>query len=179
MTGEQFDEEFVPEEEAQNPGGVIKKLRERLHAAEKEKQEYLEGWQRSRADFSNLKREEETRRAHTGERLKASFAEESIPALDSFEMAFRSPSFQKADQEWQKGLRGLYQQFVGALRNFGVEQWAPAKGEQFDPKKHEILKETPTESENDHTIEEVLRSGYSVGEHIIRPAQVSVWIRKN
>ena len=60
------DEEFVPEEEAEEGPAAVKKLREKLKKTVGEKQEYLEGWQRARADFANFKREEAVRE-ETGE----------------------------------------------------------------------------------------------------------------
>ena len=49
------DEEFVPEDEGELGPVTIKKLREKLKKAIEEKQEYLDGWQRSRvtALFAN------------------------------------------------------------------------------------------------------------------------------
>ena len=55
---DELEEEFIPEDEQEEGPGALKKLREKLKKAVEEKQEYLEGWQRSRADFANYKREE-------------------------------------------------------------------------------------------------------------------------
>ncbi len=83
------EEEFVPEDEAEEGPGLIKKLRERLKKAVEEKQEYLEGWQRSRADFANYKREEVGLYADREARIKSDFIESLLPTLDSFEMALK------------------------------------------------------------------------------------------
>ena len=173
MTGYNQDEEFVPEEEAENPAGVIKKLRERLHTAEKEKQEYLEGWQRSRAEFSNLKRDEETRRGYTEDRRAASLAEEIIPVLNSFEMA--------AKHNNNKELEIIQKQLLDSIKRMGIESFGK-EGEMFNPERHEAVREIPVETaEKDHTVVLVERSGYAIQStgqsnqnHIIRPAQASV-----
>jgi molecular chaperone GrpE (heat shock protein) len=65
------DLQYEDDEEMENPAQALKKLREKLKACEKDKKEYLDGWQRMRADFANVRKEEETRR---GEMIK--FAEE-------------------------------------------------------------------------------------------------------
>jgi molecular chaperone GrpE len=169
------DEEFIPEDEAENPATAIKKLRERLKKAEAERAEYLEGWQRSRAEFANLKKDEETRRSHTEERLKVALAEEVIPVLDGFEMAFKAPSWGKADPEWKRGIEGLYGQLSSALKRFGVVSYRATEGLAFDPTRHEAVREVAVErEEQDHTIVSAERSGYTLGDFIIRPAQVSV-----
>ena len=65
------ENEFVPEEEAEQGPALIKKLREKLKKAIEEKQEYLDGWQRSRADFANFKKEEATRETEKETSAKA------------------------------------------------------------------------------------------------------------
>jgi molecular chaperone GrpE len=155
------EDEFVPEEEAEDGPGLVKKLRERLKKAVEEKQEYLEGWQRSRADFANYKREEAG--MHTGREAAtlAKLIETLLPALDSFEMALRhDPS---------KELQLVYKQLLGSLTKLGVEQFGQA-GEEFDPRKHEAL----AQKGGEHRITSVERSGYSIGDTIIRPAQVII-----
>ena len=163
-----LDDEFVPEEDAENPMGAIKKLRDRLRAAEAESKTNLDGWQRTKADFVNLKRDEETRRQYTEERIKASVAEDMIPVLDSFEMS--------AKHSDNKDLQALHKQLLGSIKNMGIERFGTA-GEMFDPHKHEALREVEIETpEDEHKIVSVERSGYSIGNHIIRPAQVSVGV---
>jgi molecular chaperone GrpE len=172
------DDEIVSEEEAENPAAALKKLREKLSACVDEKKEYLDGWQRARADFLNYKREESSRRDEIEARLRSEFAEALIPALDSFEMAFKSPSFQSASQEWKAGMSGLYNELLKSLGRFGIISFSPV-GEHFDPKEHEAVREVPVDSgEKEHTVVSVERSGYKAGERVIRPAQVSVGVHK-
>ncbi len=162
------DEEFVPEDEGELGPATIKKLREKLKKAIEEKQEYLDGWQRSRADFANFKKEEAAQESHKEERIKAELIEALIPTLDSFEMAQRhAPENQE--------LRVLDRQFSDSLKRIGVERFGKV-GEKFDPYRYEALREVATDkAENNHVIESVERSGYSIGNKIIRPAQVAVY----
>lgn len=172
------EEEFVPEDEVEEGPALIKKLRDKLAAAVKEKQEYLEGWQRTRADFANYKREEAGLSQEREARIKAELAESIIPSLDAFQMALKSPSFQDGNAEWKKGMQALYTGLVNSLSGIGIKSFSPM-GEKFDPHKHEALREVETKDESkDHTVEGVERSGYSIGDRIIRPAQVSVYTYK-
>ncbi len=127
----------------------------------------LEGWQRTKADFVNLKRDEETRRQYArSASSKASIAEDMIPVLDSFEMS--------AKHSDNKDLQALHKQLLGSIKNMGIERFGQV-GELFDPHKHEALREVAVDSpEDEHKIVSVERSGYSIGTHVIRPAQVSV-----
>ncbi len=158
---ETSDEEFVSEEEAEEGPALIKKLRERLKKAVEEKQEYLEGWQRSRADFANFKREEASMHQDKEDRIVADFVESLLPALDALELSLK--------HEQTPTLTMLEKQFVESLRKAGVERFGTV-GDDFDPHKHEAL----AKRGEDHKVESVERSGYSIGKKIIRPAQVII-----
>lgn len=156
----------MPEDETEEGPGLVKKLRERLKKAVEEKQEYLEGWQRARADFANYKKEEASMNAGRGDRAKADVVESLLPALDALELAlYHNPS---------KELELVRKQFDDVLKRLGVERYG-ATGEPFDPSKHEALRQIETEKEEeDHTIASVERSGYKIGDTIIRAAQVTI-----
>ncbi len=167
-------DEVIEDEDGQLTPSSVKKLREQLSKARAEAKENLNGWQRARADFANYKKDTVMMSSEREVRQKVSFAEAIIPALDAFEMAFSDKSFAAADEGWQRGIKGLYSNLLKSLEQFGVARVHP-EGEKFDPYRHEALREVPTTNEaEDHTIENVVRSGYSVGEHVIRPAQVTV-----
>jgi molecular chaperone GrpE len=156
---ETSDEEFVSEEEAEGGPAALKKLREKLKKAVEEKQEYLEGWQRSRADFANYKREETAMHADKESRVVAELIEQLLPALDALELAVRHHD--------DPTLKMLEKQFLDSLKRIGVERFG-AVGEEFDPHQHEALAMQGTE----HIIQSVERSGYKRADKIIRPAQV-------
>jgi molecular chaperone GrpE len=180
------EEEFVPEEETatssfdedNNDSGpaAIKSLREKLKKAVAKSQEYLEGWQRARADMVNYKRAEADAHGDKEARIKQEFLESLLPALDSFEMAFGAKWYQGAAQEWKGGVMSIYRELVRSLERFGIMLYTPL-GERFDPQKHEAVRETAVmNQQEDHTVVSVERSGYSIGEKIIRPAQVTVGV---
>jgi len=171
----QFEEDIVQDDEEEGGATALKHLREKLRHAVEEKQRYLENWQRERADFANYKREEEHRHASHELQIQTRFTEALIPVLDSFEGALQGGTFKDASAAWQQGIDALYQGLLSALKKMGIVQFAPKPGDPFDPYRHEALREVPTnKEEDDHTIEGVERSGYSIGDRIVRPAQVSV-----
>src|SRR3989338_3713227 len=161
MSDENLDAKFVPEEEAEQGPALIKKLREKLKKAIEEKQEYLDGWQRSRADFANFKKEEAAREIHKEARIKAELADAIIPTLDSLESALKNHP--------TKELEILQKQLLNSLKKIGVERFGVA-GEEFSPHRHEALAQT---GEGDIVVS-VERSGYSIGDKIIRPAHVTL-----
>lgn len=170
---EHIESEFVDEEESEMGPALVKRLREKLKAATDKSQEYLEGWQRSRADFANFKREEALIHTDREARITADIVESLIPALDTLELALKHATETEA-----KGLEMIYKQFLGSLKSMGVERYGAA-GDAFNPHTYEALREAATtDKTQDHTVESVERSGYAVGEKVIRPAQVSVYAFK-
>ncbi len=162
------EEEIIAEDGEEGDSGeektstaYIKSLRDRLKKAVEEKQEYLEGWQRSRADFANYKREEAGIHSDKEERIKSDLIESLLPALDALELSIKhSPS---------KELEIVEKQFLDALKKLGVEKFGSV-GEDFDPYKHEAL----AQQGQDHKVVSVERSGYKTDNKIIRAAQVII-----
>jgi len=171
-------EEFVPEDGEGNTAGTkdtVKELREKLKKALAEKQEYLEGWQRSKADFINARKREEESRAELVKFANEDLIFELLPALDSFTMAFANKeAWEKADKNWRQGVEYIYAQLMAALEHSGLKPFDP-KGEKLDPFKHTAISNIPvTDPALDHTIVEVVQKGYTLRDKIIRPAQVKV-----
>ncbi len=154
---EENESEFVPEDEVEQGPAALKNLREKLKKAVEDKQEYLEGWQRSRADFANFKKEEASMHADKEDRLKAEFIESFLPALDALELSLK--------HETTPTVQMLERQFLDSLKRIGVERFG-ADGEEFDPHLHEAL------SGSGERVASVERSGYKINDKIIRPAHV-------
>lgn len=165
MSGD-LEAEFIPEEEAEGGSALVKKLRDKLRKAAEEKQKNLEGWQRTQADFVNYKRDEAVLQGEREARAKTELIENLLPALDSFELMLKHAQ--------TKEMNLVHKQLLDALRKLGVEFYGKA-GDTFDPRRYEALREQAVETaEEDQKVVSVERSGYSIGETVIRPAQVVV-----
>lgn len=166
--------EFESEEEV---GGKaedkLKKLRKERDEARKERDEYLTGWQRSKADYVNLqKRAREAGEMASSAKLMG-FAHSVVNVFDSLEAAQKSA--QEASEGVQKGIEQVIMQLEGALKEHGITRFSPESGDQFDPNLHEPMQTLETSAKNeDNTIAEVCQSGYTHGETVIRPARVIV-----
>ena len=163
------DSNVVEDEEAFEEGAEQKmaKTRDELASCRKEKQEYMDGWQRAKADYVNLLKrfETETKSAKTAGVVKA--VETLLPAFDALERS-------KEHGELPEGFTAIARQLESAFAALGLEAIG-AVGEHFDPALHEALGQDPTDSEaKDDTITGVLERGWKVGESVIRPAKVRV-----
>ncbi len=175
------DEEiqFENEDELESPVLVLKKIREKLHLCEKEKREYLDGWQRMRADFANVRKEEETRRGEMIKFASEGLVEDLLPVLDSFSMAFANKeAWEKVDANWRKGVEYIYAQMYAVLESRGLTEIGKV-GEPVDPRSHVTMAEVATSSEEQvHTIAEVIQKGYRLHSKVIRPAKVKTFGHK-
>lgn len=155
---------------------VTKKLREELNICRKEKEEYLTGWQRAKADYINLQKDLEQTRVNTSILTKEKMVEKLLPAFDSFEMAFANKEhWEKLDKEWQHGIKSIHKQFISGLASFGIEE-INELGVTFDPNIHQSISVVETEDEKkDHTVEKIFQVGYKISDRVIRPAKVIIY----
>lgn len=172
-------EESTEDGDALPTKDVVKKLREQLATARKEKEEYLTGWQRTKADYVNLQKEEEAKRRDLKKHVVASFIEELLPVLDSYDLAFSNKeAWEKVDANWRKGVEYIHAQLLKVLADHGVSEISPKEGEAFDHNIHESIENIPTENDSlDHTIAKVIQKGYRGESGVIRPARVNVYAK--
>ncbi len=169
---EKYEDIIFDEEDVQDTQ-VVKKLRNKLRNCEKEKREYLDGWQRAKADLMNSKKEAREVLERATAQSRETLAAELLPVLDSFDMAFRGEAWGNVDKVWQKGVEYIHTQLLGVLSAHGVEQFGKV-GDTFDPNLYEAAKEREDKDAKPNTIVEVLQTGYKTKDSIIRPARVIV-----
>lgn len=177
-----IEEEIEPTtEEGQAFSGdqKIKELKEKIKELQKEKQEYLDGWQRSRADYANLQKSSDEDRKRVRALIEESFIEELLPTVDSFLMAMSNKeAWEKVDPAWRTGVEYIYNQLMNTLESHNLKIFGEV-GDTFDPLKHEAVGEEITEDKKlDHTIAKVNQKGFMLGESILRPARAIVYTIK-
>jgi molecular chaperone GrpE len=161
---------------AKDPAEIIKSLKEKLKHAQKEARENLEGWQRTKADYANARKEEEKSRSEFSKFAQEKLIRELIPALQSFHSAFgNKEAWEKVDLNWRMGVQYIYSQLVNVLEGAGLEFIEPQKGEKFDLVRHASVESVPVEKqEEDYTVQEVLQKGFLLHGRVVEPAKVRV-----
>lgn len=183
-TDEQIDDDVVFEESTEegltlSAKEQIKKLKEQIKTIQKEKQEYLDGWQRARADYANLQKQADEDKRRIKTIATESFIEELIPVVDSFLMAMSNKeAWEKVEPAWRTGVEYIYNQLMNTLESHRLSLFGET-GDVFDPVRYEAVSEEETQDESkDHTITKVIQKGFMLGETILRPARVVVAIKK-
>ena len=129
-----------------------------------------ERYKRALADLENYRkrsaREVERRVAESNEALLRDWLE----TVDSVE---RAMLMAEADSSLSVGLQAVLKQMEAILERHGVTRLAAA-GEPFDPERHEAVAVVPAPGVPERTVVEVARSGFALGDRVLRPAQVVV-----
>lgn len=129
---------------------------------EDEKNEFEEKYKRALADYQNLEKRVLEERKEWIISANKELILRLLPILDTLDLAYKHINDQ--------GLRVSINQFLGVLKNEGVER-IKTVGEEFDPVKMECI--DVAQGEENKVIEEV-RSGYMLNDKVIRAAQVRV-----
>jgi molecular chaperone GrpE len=179
MNDEHDDIELVENDEdgsEKAAGAKLKKLKEKIDALEKEKQEYLDGWQRARADYANLIKTSEEDKKRFKSLFAERFIEDLIPVIDSFQMAMSNKeAWEKVDAGWRSGVEYIYNQLINALSSHDLTLYGET-GDVFDPAKYEAVSEEATDdAAKDHTVSKVSQKGFLLGDTVLRPARVTVF----
>ena len=156
----------------------VKKLRDELKQSQKERLEYLTGWQRSQADYVNLKKEADEKLARGKEIGKENILFSILPVLDSFDMAMGNrEAWEKVDANWRKGIEYIYSGFITALTENNISAIDQASIP-FDPNLHQAVETIPTDdAQQDHMIESIIQKGYKLDQKVLRPARVKVFTK--
>jgi molecular chaperone GrpE len=142
-----------------------------------QRDEYLNAWKRSAADFINYKKDEARRFSEMSAYLAADFTKDLLPVLDSFELGMQAVP---KDSPAYKGMTMIRGQLQEVLRKRGVERIVVKRGDVFNPEFHEAMleEEVPASEPNraalvGHILEELV-PGYSSSGRVIRAAKVKL-----
>ncbi|MBP9765927.1 MAG: nucleotide exchange factor GrpE [Candidatus Pacebacteria bacterium] len=153
------------------------KFEEKIERLEKERDEYLKGWQRIQADYKNREKEIEEYKRDLIKFANSNLIKDLLPVFDGYDMAKNNKSqWESVDQNWRVGIEYLFSQLLKVLESNGVKVFGE-EGEDYDPSIHEaveIINLNLEEKDKNDKIISVIQKGYKIGEKILRPARVKV-----
>ena len=144
-----------------------------FEALQRERDEYLQLAQRTKADFENYRKRVARESAEAEVRGRADLARSLLPVLDNLERALAAAEpidRDTAPNHLVHGVKLVYEELAGVLRGAGIESYEPT-GEAFDPDWHEAMMTRPGE---EGQVLEVLAKGYRLDGQVLRPARVVV-----
>lgn len=126
-------------------------------------------YRRALADLDNYRKRSVREIDRRVDEAREAVLHDWLDVVDSVERAMQM----EADGPCRDGLQAVLTQIDAVLQRHGVRRIG-AQGERFDPERHEAVATRTSADVPDRTVVEAQRSGYSRGEHVIRPAQVVV-----
>jgi molecular chaperone GrpE len=171
--------EIVPELEASmNDNSIpveekLELIRAALEASEAKATEYLDGWQRSMAEFTNFRKRQERERELARFETVGRIAKRYLPVVDDLERALNERPTSGEGAAWSEGIELIYRKLMNILDAEGVTL-IDAQNQMFDPNLHEAVVQTESDEHESGQIIEVLQPGYKMGERVLRPAMVRI-----
>jgi molecular chaperone GrpE len=148
-------------------------LQEELSAARIQADEYLDGWQRARADFANYKKRVERERSLAYQNASADIITRYLDVVDDMARALDNRPQEGEGATWADGIELIYRKLLTILENAGVTLMQ-IEGETFDPNLHEAISVEENPDYESGQVIEVLKQGYMLGDRVLRPASVRV-----
>ncbi|MDP3052844.1 MAG: nucleotide exchange factor GrpE [bacterium] len=150
--------------------GKEEKTEDELSKCQKEKDEYLDGWKRAKAELINYKKDEAKRFEIVIKLANEGLIKELLLVLDSFDLGLASS---EKEGSAQKGMYLIRSQLKDILKSYGLEEIETSPGEKFDINIHEAVAEIESDQPSGTVIEEV-EKGYLLNGRVIRPVRVRI-----
>ena len=132
--------------------------------------EIFQDLQRLQADFVNYRARVERDRGAERQAAIAEAIRAFLPALDDLTRAESH-----GDLEEGTPMAAVATKLKNAGEKFGLKSFG-AKGDKFDPEHHDALVQTPNAEVSEAVIADVIELGYMIGDRMLRPAKVAVFV---
>jgi molecular chaperone GrpE len=140
-----------------------------LNAAISKEAELLADLQRLQAEFVNYKNRVERDRDLARNSAIAEVLRAFLPALDDLTRAESHGDLEGSP------FAAVVTKIRAAGDKFGLKAFGE-KGDKFNPELHDALVQLPNPEVTENTVGDVIEQGFTLGDRVIRPAKVAVFI---
>lgn len=169
-TPEESSEQGV---EGKGLAAELEQLRQQLEAKEKEAREHYDRFLRQVAELENFKKRMAREKGEAIRYANENIIKDLLPVLDNLERAVDHAKGGGNGKPLLEGVEMVFKTFLDVLNKYGVTQIS-AKGESFDPERHEAIAQVESEEHEPNTVVEEHHKGYYLLDRLLRPALVSV-----
>lgn len=151
-------------------------LKAELEAAQAQAAENLDKFMRAKAETENVRRRAETDVASAHKFAIERFALEMLAVKDSLERA-RTVDLKTSDAALEKMFEGIdltLKLMDSIFQKFALTEISPAKGDKFDPEKHQAMSAQDNAEVPPNHVLMALQKGYLLNNRLLRPALVIV-----
>ena len=155
-------------------------VKKQLEEAKIKCEEYLNGWQRERADFLNYKKDETERIGSLAKYANEELILKIIPILDNIYLAEAHIPEELKENAWINGFNQIKKQLEKFLKEEGIEP-IEVMGKRFDPNLMEAVGETDLATsdvakskDKEEVVAKEIQRGYTLHGKMIRVAKVKI-----
>jgi molecular chaperone GrpE len=169
----QPEEDLEIEIETRSLEDQVADLQAELEQLGAKSEEYLDGWQRERAEFANYRRRVERERETSQQNITGNIVRRYLEVVDDLERALKNRPNEGDGAAWAEGIELIYRKMLNLIEAEGVQPME-AEGQLFDPNLHEAISHEDDPDRESGEIIQVIKSGYTLGDRVLRPALVRV-----
>ena len=163
-------------EKSETPGEAANvNANDELAEALKQRDEYLDQLQRSRAEFANYQKRSKTQADADRVYAVGSLARDLLDAIDNLERAAESLK-SNAAAGIADGVLMVHKQLLATLSKHGIEPIV-SLGQPFDPNQHEAIVQQPDVDRPEGTVVGELAKGFKIHDRVLRPSKVAVSVK--
>jgi molecular chaperone GrpE len=148
-------------------------LRQELEEQKAKVAEYLDGWQRARAEFANYKKRIEKEQEDMIKSANGAFIAKLLPVMDDFERAFQTMPLDLMGMTWLEGMALIQRKLQMLLEQERVTV-IETEGQVFDPTLHQAVTHEESEEHEEGQIIGEVQKGYKMDDKVLRPSLVRV-----
>lgn len=148
-------------------------LQTELAAAEQKAAENWENYLRLAAELDNLRKRAQRDLENAHKFALERFLGELLPVKDSLEMGIAAAD-QGSAAALKEGMDMTLKLLASALERAGVTEVSPARGEAFNPERHEAMAMQESADVAPGSVLTTVQKGYQLNGRLLRPARVLV-----
>lgn len=168
------DQDSVDEERPQLPS-FVEQLKNQLEDKDRQLKEYIAAYKKEVVEgLERTKQRLERDAAAKLEQLRGQVAEPMMEVLEALERSLVAAESGSNREALLQGVRMVHLLMVQKLQALGLQR-VETVGQPFDPGRHEAVSVVPvTDPAQNDTIVAELRPGFTLGDRLVRAAQVQV-----
>jgi molecular chaperone GrpE len=148
-------------------------LRQELEEARAKESEYLDGWQRARAELANARKRFQREQEQVYTNAQGDMLARLLPIVDDLERAFETLPNNLSGLTWIAGILLIQRKLQLLLEQEGVSA-IEVLGQEFEPFMHQAVTYESSETVPEGHIITELQKGYKLGDRVLRPSMVRV-----
>jgi molecular chaperone GrpE len=149
----------------------FEKLQKDLDLAKKEVNEKL---LRMAADFDNYKKRNQIEKSQATFAAKENMLRDLLFFIDNFDRGLSLYHDTDKNSDFYKGMVSVQKDFLNFIEKNNINKIELNRGDEFDPNFHQALELKNSDEFENNKIIEVVQSGYTLDNKILRPALVIV-----